>query len=263
LRALARGRGPAARATLAALRADPAAALTLAGFDPDPHQSDFVRSTAARELVCSCRQWGKSTACAAKAVAELLLTPGALVLLLAPSLRQSGELFLKALAVYDALGRPVPQTRRTATALEVLGGGRLVSLPGKPANVRGFSRPRLVVVDEAAFADDGLFVAARPMLARSRGRLVLASTPYGRRGEFWRAWEQGGDRWRRTRVTADMVPSIAPEFLESERLDLGPRWFAQEYFCDFAACADAVFDPAAVEAALEAGVRPLFLGGAA
>src|SRR5205823_15122651 len=124
-----------------------------------------------------------------KAVNEILLEPAALVLLLAPSLRQSGELFLKATGIYDALGRPVPERRRTATTLELVNGSRLVCLPGKPANVRSFSRPRLVILDEAAFVDDGLFVATRPMLARSvGGKFVMASSPYGERGEFHRAW---------------------------------------------------------------------------
>jgi hypothetical protein len=234
--------------------------LTLAGFNPEEHQADFLRSQAGRELLLACRQFGKSTACAGKAVNEILLEPGALVLVLSPSLRQSGELFLKATGIYDALGAPVPQRRRTATTLELANGSRLVCLPGKPANVRSFSRPRLIVLEEAAFVDDGLFVATRPMLARSHGgKFVMASSPYGQRGEFYRTWTKGVN-WRRTKVTADQVAAITPEFLAEERLELGPRWYAQEYLCAFVTIAGAVFDPLAVEAALDAGVRPLFLG---
>lgn len=249
-------------ATLAALRSDPASALTLAGYDFDEYQAGLLRSDARRELVCSTRQWGKSTTGAGMAVHELLTVAGALVLLLSPTLRQSNELFKKVVAVYDGLGRPVREVRRTAAALELANGSRVVSLPGKPANVRGYSKPRLVVVDEAAFIADELVAAVRPMLARSGGRLVMMSSPYGKRGEFWKAWESPTG-WHKTRVTADMVKAISREFLEQERQALGPRWFMQEYYCDFAACIDAVFDPAAVEAALEAGVRPLFLGAAA
>lgn len=255
-------RSPAMLATLAALRADPAAVLTLSGFDAEPSQQAILRSDSRQELLCTTRQFGKSTVGAGMAVHELLTVAGALVLLLSPTMRQSGELFRKAVGVYDALGRPVPERRRTGTALELANGSRLVSLPGKPANVRGFSKPRLVVLDEAAFIADELVAAVRPMLARSGGRLVMMSSPYGRRGEFYRAWSAPAG-WRRTKVTADMVPAISPEFLEAERLALGPRWFMQEYYCDFAAIIDAVFDPAAVEAALENGVRPLFLGLAA
>jgi hypothetical protein len=258
-----RSRGPRPTATLAALRRDRANVLPLAGFDPEPRQQAFIRSTAGRELLLSCRQFGKSTACAGKAVAEVLLEPGALVLVLSPSLRQSSELFSKATHIYDALGGPVPQTRRTATTLELVNGSRLVCLPGKPANVRSFSRPRLVILDEAAFIDDGLFIATRPMLARSiGGTFVMASSAYGQRGAFHRAWTTGVG-WRRTKVVASEVPAITPRFLAEERAELGPRWYRQEYECEFVATVDSVFDPAAVESALGAGVRPLFLGAAA
>jgi hypothetical protein len=233
--------------------------LTLAGFDAEPHQAAFLRSDAPRELLLSCRQFGKSTVCAAKAVAEVLLVPGALVLLLAPSLRQSGELYLKAMDVMDKLNRPIPEVRRTATTLELANASRLVSLPGKPATVRGYSKPNLVIVDEAAFIDDLLFAAVAPMLARSNGTLVLASSAYGQRGQFYTLWTKG-ESWRKTRVTAADCPALSPKFLAAERKELGPRWYDQEYNCVFCATLDSVFDPAAVEAALEKGLAPMFLG---
>jgi hypothetical protein len=244
---------------VARLKADRGQILTLAGYDPEPRQEALIRSTAAAEIACTCRQWGKSTAGAGLAVSEILLRPRSLVLLVSPSLRQTGEIFLKAMGIYDVLGQPVPEVRRTATTLELLNGSRLVSLPGKAQTIRGYSRPRLIVADEAAFIADDVFISVRPMLARSRGRLVMMSSPYGQRGEFFRAWTKG-ENWQRTKVTADECPSIPRDFLAAELRELGPRWFAQEYRCEFVATIDAVFDPAAVEAALQAGVRPLFLG---
>ena len=56
-------------------------------------------------------------------------------------------------------------------------GSRVVSLPGTSETVRGFSAPRLVIEDEAAFVEDGVYGAVRPMLAVSSGRLILMSTP--------------------------------------------------------------------------------------
>jgi hypothetical protein len=63
----------------------------------------------------------------------MLLEPGSLCLCLSPSLRQSGELFGKAVQVYHKLGDPVPATRETATTLELMNESRLVSLPGTGA----------------------------------------------------------------------------------------------------------------------------------
>jgi hypothetical protein len=61
------------------------------------------------------------------------------------------------------------------------------------------------------------------MLAVSQGRLVCLSTPYGRRGFFYKAWADGGAEWKRVEVTAEKVARIPPEFLEEERRELGEQ----------------------------------------
>ena len=54
------------------------------------------------------------------------------------------------------------------------------------------------------------------MLAVSGGRLMMLSTPHGRRGVFFEAWDHGTE-WKRYRVPATECPRISPEFLEEER----------------------------------------------
>jgi hypothetical protein len=115
----------------------------------------------------------------------------------------------------------------------------------------------LLVIDEAARVDDGLYYAVRPMLAASGGRLVALSTPYGKRGWFHDEWFGPGG-WERVRVTAEQCPRISEEFLAEERRALGERWFRQEYCCDFAECVDAVFSYADIVAARSSDIRPLF-----
>src|SRR5215468_8696518 len=150
------------------LRADPVHLLTEAGITPDPWQAGALRSTADRMLLLASRQAGKSSVSAALAVRTALLEPGAPVLLLSPSQRQSGELFRKVLDLYGALGRPVPAVRETALQLELANGSRVVSLPGTEGTVRGFSKVSLLVIDEAARVSDPLYCAVRPMLAVSK-----------------------------------------------------------------------------------------------
>jgi hypothetical protein len=56
-------------------------------------------------MLCT-RQGGKSTVAAALALRDALLNAPALILMLSPTQRQSGELFrAKFLRLYDALGR--------------------------------------------------------------------------------------------------------------------------------------------------------------
>jgi hypothetical protein len=88
---------------------DPARVMAAAGLVPDRWQSELLRSRAARVLLNCCRQSGKSTTTAAMALHAALYTPDSLVLMLAPALRQSQELFRKVTALSGAL---LPPSRR-------------------------------------------------------------------------------------------------------------------------------------------------------
>jgi hypothetical protein len=98
---------------------DPVILAEQAGITPDPWQCDVLRCSAARMLLLCSRQAGKSTITSILAVHTALYEPGSLVLLLSPTLRQSGELFKKCAGVYQALGRPVPSDSESALQLEL------------------------------------------------------------------------------------------------------------------------------------------------
>ncbi len=107
---------------------------------------------------------------------------------------------------------------------------------------------------------DGLYYAIRPMLAVSGGRLVLMSTPFGKRGHFYDEYI-GSGVWTRVVIPAAACPRITPEFLEDERRSLGEWWFRQEYNCDFVETIDQVFAYDLVIDAITDTVLPLFAGG--
>jgi hypothetical protein len=195
------------------------------------------------------------------ALLTALLRPGSLILLLSPTLRQSGELFRKVQELYRALGRPVPTVgpRDNALKMELANGSRVVSLPGNEETVRCFSGVALLVVDEAARVPDDLYRAVRPMLAVSGGRLICLSTPFGKRGFFFEEWSRG-QIWERVRIAAAQCPRIPAEFLAEERRSLGERWYRQEYECSFEDTVDALFRSEDIAAALSDSVKPLILG---
>src|SRR5262249_45771459 len=95
-------------------RLHPEALLRALGLEPDPWQVDLLRADARQLLLLSPRQAGKSTVAAALALHEALYRANSLVLMLAPALRQSQELFRKLLACYRALEQPVPAAAETA-----------------------------------------------------------------------------------------------------------------------------------------------------
>lgn len=212
---------------------DAVAFANLLGIKPDPWQRDLLKSKDKHILINCSRQSGKSTIVAALALHQALVYPRSLVLVLSPSLRQSGELFRKIKGYYKDLEKPIPSDIETALALRLANKSRIVSLPGKEQTVRGFSGVSLLIIDEAARVSDDLYYAVRPMLAVSRGRLIILSTPFGKRGFFFKAWSsvQKSAAWKKIKITANECPRIPQEFLDEERIALDEWWFRQEYLC--------------------------------
>ena len=237
-----------------AIALDPAELARKSGLNPDPWQVKVLRSTAPRILMNCSRQSGKSTITALLAVHTAHFQPESLVLLLSPSLRQSQELFKKALESHHALDNPIPTKAESALRLELENGSRIVSLPGKETTVRGYSGVRLLAVDEAARVPDELYYSIRPMLAVSGGRLMCLSTPFGTRGWWYEAWRSDAT-WERYEVPASDCPRISQEFLEEERRTMGDWWFDQEYGCQFLDAETQPFGREEIDAAFDEDVE--------
>lgn len=245
---------------LAAL--DPVVFAKRAGIAPDPWQAAVLRSPASQQLLLCSRQAGKSTISAVLAVHRAVFGDDRTVLLLSPSLRQSLELFRKSMQVYVDAGEPIGAVVENKLTLELRNGSRIVSLPGSEQTVRGFSSVDTLVVDEAALVDDKLYLAIRPMLAVSQGRLLALSTPRGKRGWFFRAWAEGGSEWHRTLVKATDIPHrIPPDWLEAERRNMPRADFEQEFMAVFGEMEDAVFSHDDIVAMRDDTITPLFAGG--
>jgi hypothetical protein len=225
--------------------------------DLDDWQHASLRSEAPRLLFNVTRQGGKSTVSGLLSADMALRVPGSLTLILAPSERQAKETFGKATRFYTATGRVVPPDSYRKLGMELANGSRIEALPGTEKTIRGFSEVDLLIVEEAARVADGLYYAARPFLAVSGGRLVMLSTPAGRRGVFHHEWVEG-EGWERYEVPAAQIPRIPASFLEEERRALPARMYRQEYECSFEEVDDAVFAYDLIEEAITPEVAPLF-----
>lgn len=201
------------------------------GFVPDPWQTQVLESEHPRLLLNCCRQAGKTTVVAAMALVWAMFRPMTRVLILSRSHRQSKEMLRIMTIFHDLCGAKILK-RKTNEELEFKHLSRIVSAPCKEETIRGFTAD-IIIIDEAARVPDDLYRAVRPMLAMTKGRLILLSTPHGRRGFFWDAWARGGDDWLRIEVPAEQCPRISPEFLAEERRTLGESYYRQEYGCSF------------------------------
>lgn len=251
-----------ARRLLSKIAQRPAMILEAAGIEPDPWQADFLTSRSTRLNLLCCRRAGKSTATAALVLCRALTRPRPPtepILIFSPTERQSEDLLRKVKFLDLAIGCPVPTIAASNSAIEYANGSRIISMPDSPRGVVGFSPP-LIVIDEAAKVSDELYLSIRPMLFDGSG-LILLSTAYGQRGFFFDIWNDKDGRlkvFEHRRITAYECPRMTPEFLAEERIEMGDRWFRQEYECRFEAGCDAVFSPEAIARAMSDEVEPLF-----
>jgi hypothetical protein len=121
------------------------------GFLPDSWQAQVLRSRAPWILLNCSRQSGKSTTTAAVALHTALYDPG-LILLVSPSLRQSKELFAKVTGFLKGLEPAAVLEEDNKSSCALANGARVVSLPGDPDTLRGYSAPKLIIKD--ADSDD-------------------------------------------------------------------------------------------------------------
>jgi len=226
------------------------------GFKLDPIQEQIIRDQSPRIIVNCSRQWGKTTTVAAKAAAEAVSEKG-LYLVIAPTERQAKELFRRCLDYTAAAFPDMQYEERNKTSMELANGSRIIALPAKGENIRGYPNPTLVIIDEAAFVKDEDYRACRPFLSHG-GKLILLSTPFGKRGFFYEIWRSQDKRWHRYTVAATDCHHITKEFLDEERVAIGPWWYQQEYECQFLDNISGYFDMDAVRDALENNISPLF-----
>jgi hypothetical protein len=249
-------------ATMLAISIDPSLTLDLTGIDSDPWQRALLRSEADKILLCCHRQAGKSTATAALGIWTALVEPASLTIVVSASQRQANETFRKIVTAYKLLGTPVPLVEDSATTLALANGSRIVSLPDSPDTIVGFSGPQLIIADEAARVSDATFIAVRPMLTASRGRMVAMSTPRGRLGWYYTQWHDPLANWERIAYRASENPRIDPAWLADERQILGPVWYEQEYELEFLESELQFFSTESIGAAFsDRTLKPLFPEG--
>jgi hypothetical protein len=222
-----------------------------AGVCPGLLAGEGVRSSA-RQLILNCsRQSGKSSVTAIIATHTTIYKPGSLTLLVSKAQRQSAELLHKVQAFLRSVTPGVALESDSVLSAKLVNGSRIISLPGDGDSIRGFSAPTLVVVDEAAFVGDALYFSIRPMLAVSdHGRILLLSSPRGKRGHFYETFVNGGQDWERFSVKATEVPRISRAFLQQELDAMGEWWFKQEHMTEFVDTSDQLFSSASIDAAI-------------
>ena len=165
-----------------------------------------------------------------------------LALCVSTGARAASELVKKCIQMAEAvkmLSNGLLDYSASADCVKFSNGSRVLSLPsGNPSALRGYSA-QAILLDECAFIErpDDVFAAIAPTLTRDPdAELIVASTPAGKSGFFWKLWNEAGDDWYKQRTTIDdaVAQGLEVDIAELEKLVGDKEVFDIEYRCKFA-----------------------------
>lgn len=208
----------------------------------DKWQEDVI-NTQGNICLCSGRQVGKSTCIAIKAGNYALKNSKKTILIIASVERQALLLFEKVLAYIHEKNRSLikkGKDRPTKHTLKLLNGSVIHCLPTGMSGygIRGYTIDQLYA-DEAHFIPEDVWTAVTPMLATTGGEIILLSTPFGRKGYFYRCFND--DDFTSFQISTEQVAKNRPpqmkermeNFLEKEKQRMTTRQYQQEYLGKF------------------------------
>ena len=193
-----------------------------------------------------------------------------LALCVSTGARAASELVKKCIQMAEAvkmLSNGLLDYSASADCVKFSNGSRVLSLPsGNPSALRGYSA-QAILLDECAFIErpDDVFAAIAPTLTRDPdAELIVASTPAGKSGFFWKLWNEAGDDWYKQRTTIDdaVAQGLEVDIAELEKLVGDQEVFDIEYRCKFADSWSSMIDLRLLDwyDELPAGAKTAYLG---
>jgi len=197
----------------------------------DQWQKD-VLETEGNICLRSGRQVGKSTIISQKAAEYAIKHPGKEVMIVASVERQAVHLFLMVQNYLQDYHPKKVKGRMTLSFAQLHNGSIIRCMPAGDTGrgIRGYTID-LLICDEAAYIRDEVFTAITPMLAITRGKMILLSTPHGKEGYFYDCFED--ESFTSFHISSEDCPRKDQEFLDREKKRMTKGQYAQEYLGEF------------------------------
>ena len=194
-----------------------------------------VLKTKGNICLCSGRQVGKSFVISLKAAQYAVHNKNKTILVIASVERQAYLLFEKILAYlsnYHKWAIKKGKDRPTKHKIELTNGCKIYCLPTGLSGygIRGFTVD-LLIADEAAFIPEEVWTAVTPMLATTKGSIVLLSTPHGKGGYYYDCFSNPA--FKSFHVSSENCPRMDKIFLAREKERMTKLEYAQEYLGEF------------------------------
>lgn len=243
----------------------------LTGKEPFDYQQDFLDNPARHKAFVSGRQVGKSLTASWIGLAYAITHQDSMVLITAPSLRQSSMLFKTLRSEMSQSGvddETWGVTRDTQTIIEFDNGSEIHCLPtGRDGSkIRGYSAD-MIIVDEASFIENSIFEdVIEPMTFATGGQIILTSTPWGTSGFFYKKatkWATDNDAttfstWDpddEAGISSDQSPLVDEDDLEKFKDGKTKRQIKQEVLGKFVKDGSQFFNSESIRKSMQDSVE--------
>lgn len=198
-------------------------------------------------LLCTGRQVGKTTIFARKAAKYMLDHPNTKIIIVSLTEDQAKLIIimiLDYLETYHRLEISKGKNKPTQNKIILKNGSQALARPvGNTGDaVRGFTGD-VLIIDEASRMPELVWAAGRPTLLTTAGQIWLCSTPYGKQGYFWEAFQNKNNRFKVFHISSEEVITNRPlsaswtekqrieaiKFLEGEKQEMSELRYGQEY----------------------------------
>lgn len=212
----------------------------------DEWQKEFLEYKG-HSLTCTGRRVGKTFVHAMKAVKRMREKKGAKIIVASLTEDQAQLIILFALDIIQKnfpteLKKKIGDTNSRKITLK--NGSTMLARPvGNTGDaIRGFEAD-VLILDEVSRFNELILEAATPTLATTGGEIWMCSTPFGKQGFFWRAYQNKDNRYKIFKISTEEVfnnraisdswteeqKQKALEFLEQERIEKSKLQYGQEY----------------------------------
>lgn len=194
-----------------------------------------VLETEGNIVLRSGRQVGKSTIISIKAGEYAIKNSNKTILIIASVERQALLLFEKVLAyIFEKYRSQIKKgaDKPTKHTLKLKNGSVIHCLPTGMSGygIRGYTID-LLIADEAAFIPEEVWTAVTPMLAVTKGDIILLSTPFGKSGFFYKRFTDPA--YKSFHVSSEDCKRISQEHLDQRKKEMSKMEYAQEYLGEF------------------------------
>ncbi len=214
----------------------------------DQWQKDILKCKSKYILLCKGRQIGGTTIMARKCAEEMLNNNSCRIIVVSLTEDQAQLVIIMVLNYLEKehkswIKKPYSKNI-TKNKIVLNNGSQVLSRPvgNTGDSVRGFTGD-VLYINEASRMPESVFIAAKPVLLTTGGKIWMDSTPFGKQGYFYESWLNKHKRYKVFYMSSEEVIFDRPisvswtkeqrneaiTMLEEEKKDMGELAYAQEY----------------------------------